>query len=41
LLVNSARAIIYASVEKDFATAAGKAAEKVQMEMKGYLDRFL
>ncbi len=41
LLVNSARAIIYASGEKDFAAAAGAAAAKVQIEMKGYLDRFL
>jgi orotidine-5'-phosphate decarboxylase len=41
LLVNSARAIIYASGEEDFAAAAGKTAAKVQIEMKGYLDRFL
>ena len=41
LLVNSARAIIYASAEEDFAAAAGEAAKKVQVEMKGYLDRFL
>jgi orotidine-5'-phosphate decarboxylase len=41
LLVNSARAIIYASGEKDFADAAGKEAGKVQQEMAGYLDRYL
>lgn len=41
LLVNSARAIIYASTEKDFATVAGKEAKKVQEEMERYLQTFL
>lgn len=41
LLVNSARAIIYASGDKDFAQAAGSEAKKVQEEMSGYLERFL
>jgi orotidine-5'-phosphate decarboxylase len=41
LLVNSARAIIYASVEKDFASAARKEAEKVKNEMTRYLGEFL
>lgn len=41
LLVNSARAIIYASDKKDFAEAAGKEAYKVQQEMNRYLDRYL
>jgi len=34
LLVNSSRNIIYASTEKDFATAAAKAAKEVQQEME-------
>ncbi len=38
LLVNSSRAIIYASAEKDFAQAAGTAAKAVADEMKGFLD---
>ncbi len=38
LLVNSARSIIYASSENDFAKRAGEEALKVQEEMKGYLD---
>lgn len=38
LLVNSARAIIYASSEADFAKRAGEEALKVQQEMKVYLD---
>ncbi len=38
LLVNSARSIIYASSEIDFAKRAGAEALKVQEEMKGYLD---
>ena len=38
LLVNSARSIIYASPETDFAKRAGEEAKKVQQEMKGYLD---
>jgi orotidine-5'-phosphate decarboxylase len=37
LLVNSSRAIIYASQDKDFATEARKEAEKVQKEMALYL----
>jgi orotidine-5'-phosphate decarboxylase len=40
LLVNSARAIIYASVEKDFAKTARAEAEKVKNEMKKYLQAF-
>jgi len=40
LLVNSARAIIYASVEKDFAKAAKREAEKVRNEMTGYLEKY-
>ncbi|MBL7856669.1 MAG: orotidine-5'-phosphate decarboxylase [Cyclobacteriaceae bacterium] len=40
LLVNSARAIIYASGEKDFATEAGKEAQRVADEMKIYLDQY-
>ena len=34
LLVNSARNIIYASTDRDFATAAARAAEELQREMK-------
>ena len=41
LLVNSARAIIYASNSSDFALAAGKEARKVQEEMDQYLERYL
>lgn len=41
LLVNSARAIIYASTEKDFAQAAKREAEKVSEEMKIYLNKYL
>ena len=41
LLVNSARAIIYASNSSDFALAAGKEATKVQEEMEQYLERYL
>ncbi|HEY9489088.1 MAG TPA: orotidine-5'-phosphate decarboxylase [Chryseosolibacter sp.] len=41
LLVNSARAIIYASYGEDFAEAAGKEAGKVQQEMDQYLVRYL
>jgi len=37
LLVNSSRAIIYASQDKDFASEARKEAEKVQKEMAIYL----
>ena len=39
LLVNSARAIIYASSGKDFAAAAGKEARKVRDEMERLLQR--
>ena len=38
LLVNSARAIIYASSATNFAEVAGKEAKRVQQEMKRYLD---
>lgn len=38
LLVNSARAIIYASPEKDFATRAGEEAKKVKEEMEAMLN---
>lgn len=41
LIVNSSRAIIYASGEEDFAEAAGKEAHKVQKEMKLMLDMYL
>lgn len=41
LLVNSSRAIIYASSGKDFSTAAGREAKKLQNEMSGYLNRFV
>jgi orotidine-5'-phosphate decarboxylase len=41
LLVNSSRAIIYASKEKDFAEAAGREAHDVQKEMNRYLDAYL
>lgn len=41
LLVNSARAIIYASVEKDFAEAARREAKKVQEEMDRHLQENL
>lgn len=37
LLVNSSRAIIYASSESNFAEAAGEAAKAVADEMKGFL----
>jgi orotidine-5'-phosphate decarboxylase len=41
LIVNSARAIIYASSDKDFAAEARREAMKVQVEMKALLNRFL
>jgi orotidine-5'-phosphate decarboxylase len=41
LLVNSARAIIYASSENDFAKRAGEEAKKVRDEMKVYLNSLL
>lgn len=40
LLVNSSRAIIYASAEKDFAEAAATVAKAVADEMKGFLDTY-
>lgn len=41
LLVNSARAIIYASSGDDFAEAARSEAKKVQQEMSNYLAQYL
>lgn len=41
LIVNSSRAIIYASPGKDFAKVATKEAAKVQGEMNRYLGRYL
>jgi orotidine-5'-phosphate decarboxylase len=41
LLVNSARAIIYASPDKDFAVRAGQEARKVQQEMYSCLEKYL
>lgn len=41
LLVNSSRAIIYASSREDFAQVAGKEAQKVQQEMDKYLNLYL
>lgn len=41
LIVNSARAIIYASAEKDFAQAAEREAKKVKNEMEVHLDKYL
>jgi orotidine-5'-phosphate decarboxylase len=41
LLVNSSRAIIYASAKEDFAEAARREAMKVQEEMDHYLDAFV
>lgn len=41
LLVNSARAIIYASNGKDFQEAAQREARKVQQEMATYLNEYL
>lgn len=41
LLVNSSRAIIYASSGEDFAQVAGKEAQKVQQEMDKYLNLYL
>jgi orotidine-5'-phosphate decarboxylase len=40
-LVNSSRAIIYASAKEDFAEAARREAMKVQEEMDHYLDAFV
>lgn len=41
LLVNSTRAIIYASSDKDFAKAASLEAQKVKTEMTGLLQKYL
>ncbi|PZX46369.1 orotidine-5'-phosphate decarboxylase [Algoriphagus chordae] len=41
LLVNSSRGIIYASGEKDFAKAARKEAQKLQVEMTSMLEKYL
>jgi orotidine-5'-phosphate decarboxylase len=41
LLVNSSRAIIYASSNQDFASVAQKEAQKLQQEMEKYLDLYL
>jgi orotidine-5'-phosphate decarboxylase len=41
LLVNSARAIIYASTEKDFAAVATKETLKVKEEMSRLLDLYI
>lgn len=41
LLVNSSRAIIYASNDTDFAKSAAKEAQKVQLEMEKYLVQYL
>lgn len=40
LLVNSSRAIIYASASRDFADAAANAAKEVAEEMKGFLGTY-
>lgn len=40
LLVNSSRAIIYASKEADFAEAAGASAKAVASDMAGFLDTY-
>lgn len=41
LIVNSTRAIIYASADKDFAKIAGLEAKKVSEEMSSLLDKYL
>lgn len=41
LLVNSSRGIIYASSAEDFAQTAAREAEKIQLEMQGYLEKYL
>lgn len=41
LLVNSSRAIIYASKEKDFAFKAAKEAQKIQADMEKLLDEYM
>ncbi len=40
LLINSSRAIIYASGDGDFAKKAGEAAQAIQQEMAVYLDKY-
>jgi orotidine-5'-phosphate decarboxylase len=40
LIVNSARAIIYASSEEDFAEAARKESKKLQLSMSSLLDEY-
>ena len=41
LLVNSARSIIYASSDKDFASAAAKESKLIRDEMSKYLEQYL
>lgn len=41
LIVNSARGIIYAGSERDFAAEAGKAAGELQVQMSRMLDKYL
>jgi orotidine-5'-phosphate decarboxylase len=41
LIVNSARAIIYASDGKNFATRAGEEAKKVQQQMEELLEKYM
>jgi orotidine-5'-phosphate decarboxylase len=41
LLVNSSRGIIYASTKEDFADAAAREAQKIQLEMSHYLSKYL
>jgi orotidine-5'-phosphate decarboxylase len=41
LIVNSSRAIIYASAKEDFAEAARREAKNTQVAMENYLDEFL
>jgi orotidine-5'-phosphate decarboxylase len=41
LLVNAARSIIYASSDKNFASAATSESKKMQQEMQSYLERYL
>jgi orotidine-5'-phosphate decarboxylase len=41
LLVNSSRAIIYASVQEDFADVAGQKAKELQVDMSNYLNKYL
>lgn len=38
LLVNASRAVLYASSDENFATAAAEIAQQYQFEMRGYLD---